>query len=226
MYGMPMGAPVYNIWQVQPAAGCWAMGGYNCRYPINPSIRNAWWFNLSQSLSMQQFMTVEQWFWGIDRDHSGSLSLNELMTCQLPGGIRLSPQTALRFLRIFDTDFSGNLGFYEFVAMFKFIEMGYNLFIMHDTNRSGTMEPHEIQPALSQMGFIVNPRTATTLHRVFSGNTRVCDMNCWIAILSFVAQCRTTYQLIFSNRYYGAMKPFNPMEFGKYVDAVTILIDV
>ena len=45
------------------------------------------------------------------------------------------------------------------------------------------------------------------------------------AICAFVAQCRSTYAIVFSNPYYGSTK-FNPTEFGKYVDAVAILIDV
>nr|BAN38300.1 EF-hand calcium-binding domain containing protein [Entamoeba histolytica] len=221
----PMQPPVANfcLWNLQPIQGSWM--GAACIYQMPPSVRNTWWFPLLNTIPLDQYTRIYQWFTGVDRDRSGTLEINELMMGQFPGGIRLSPQTALRMMRIFDTDFNGHISFYEFMAMYKFMELAYNLFVMNDRNRSGTLEPHEILPALQQLGFYINQRTSLLLHRLFARGMAFCDLNCWIAICAFAAQTRSAYQMIFMNPYYGPMKPFNPMEFGKFLDVVTSLLE-
>ena len=217
-------APTFCIWQLQPIQGCW-MGAVQCCYQMAPQVRTAWWYPLLMQIPIDQYNRICSWFMSVDKERSGTLEINELMMGQFPGGIRLNQSTALRFMRIFDTDYNGRISFYEFMAMYKFMELSYNLFVYHDTNRSGTMEPHEIVPALQQLGFYVQPRTGAALHRLFAYGATMCDINCWIAICAFAAQTRTSYQLIFSNPYYGAMKPFNPMEFGKFLDVATALLE-
>lgn len=199
--------------------------GAQCIYNMPADIKNTWWFPILNAVPMPEYGMVYQWFMGVDKDRSGTLELNELMMGQFPGGIRLNPQTALRMMRIFDTDFNGHISFFEFLAMYKFMEICYNLFIFCDKNRSGTLEPREITGALSYLGFITHPRTATILHRCFAHGGAVCDMNCWIAICAFAAQTRTAYQLVFKNPYYGAMRPFSPKEFGKFLDIVATLLE-
>nr|BAN41765.1 peflin, putative [Entamoeba invadens] len=223
--GMPMGPQSFNLWALQPIQGSWMSMNAQCIYQMPQAIRNTWWFPLLNTISMDQYQRVYMWFMGVDRDRSGTLEINELMQGQFPGGIRLSPRTALRMMRIFDTDFNGHISFYEFMAMYKFLEMSFNLFVFNDRNRSGTMEPHEIQPALQQMGFFIQPRTAMLLHRLFAIGMAVCDVNCWVAICAFAAQCRSAYQMLFMNPYYGAVKPFNPVEFGKFLDIVASLLE-
>ena len=225
----PMAAPMapqnFCLWNMQPIQGNFLSMYQGCVYQLPPAIRNTWWFGLLNTISMDQYTRIYQWFMGVDRDRSGTLEINELMMGQFPGGIRLNPQTALRMMRIFDTDFNGHISFYEFLAMYKFMEICFNLFMVCDTNRSGTMEPHEIQPALARLGFVVSPRAAVTLHRLFAHGAAFCDMNCWVALCAFAAQTRSAYQVIFANPFYGAMKPFNPNEFGKFLDIITSLLE-
>lgn len=232
MMGAPMAQPVMVaqpqapvcIWQLQPIQGCW-MGAVQCCYQMPPAVRTAWWYPFLLQIPIDQFNRIYTWFMANDKDRSGTLEINEIMMGQYPGGIRLSQSTALRFMRIFDNDFNGRISFYEFMAMYKFMELAYNLFVFCDTNRSGTLEPHEIMPALQRLGFYIQPRSALVLHRKFSYGAAVCDINCWIAICAFAAQSRTSYQMIFSNPYYGQMKPFNPVEFGKFLDVAAALIE-
>nr|BAN41106.1 peflin, putative [Entamoeba invadens] len=221
----PMGPQSFNLWAVQPVPGNFITSCPQCVYALPPSIRGTWWFPLLSSIGIDQYQRIYMWFMSVDRDRSGTLEINELMQGQFPGNIKLSPKTALRMMRIFDTDFNGHISFYEFMAMYKFLEMSFNLFLMNDRNRSGTMEPHEIQPALQQMGFFIQPRTAVLLHRLFSLGMAVCDVSCWVAICAFAAQCRSSYQMLFMNPYYGQMKPFNPVEFGKFLDIITALLE-
>ena len=58
------------------------------------------------------------------------------------------------------------------MSMSKSMEVCDNLFIQNDKDCSGTMEPHEIKPALAQLGFIINPRSATVQHRIFARGAR------------------------------------------------------
>ena len=217
-------APIHNIWQLQPIQGCF-MGAVQCCYQLPQNIQSSWWYSLLLQISVDQFNRIYTWFLANDHDRSGTLEINEIMMGQYPGGIRLSQSTALRFMRIFDTDYNGRISFYEFMAMYKFMELCYNVFVFCDTNRSGTLEPHEIVPALQRLGFFVQGRTAVILHRMFAYGAALCDINCWIAICAFAAQTRTSYQLVFSNPYYGQMKAFNPVEFGKFLDISASLLE-
>ena len=212
----------FNLWNMHQAANCWL--GAACVYNMPADIKNSWWYPMLLTITMDQYIRIYQWFMSVDKDRSGTLELNELMAGQFPGGIRMSPQTALRMMRIFDTDFNGSVSFYEFMAMYKFMEVCYNLFVQNDKDRSGTMEPNEIKPALAQLGFNVNPRSATVIHRIFASGGR-CDMNCWIALCAFCAQVRTTYSVVFRNPFYGFNKPFNPVEFGKFLDALIMILE-
>ena len=63
----------------------------------------------------------------VDKDRRGTLELNELMACQFPGGVRLSPQTALRMMRIFDADFNGSVSFIEYDLNRKAGSRKYNI---------------------------------------------------------------------------------------------------
>ncbi|ELP88138.1 peflin, putative [Entamoeba invadens IP1] len=223
----PVQAPAlmtqFNLWELKPLQNGW--GGQQCCYKMNAAIKNSWWYCLVNIIPIDQYQRIYAWFMGVDRDRSGTLEINELMTGQFPGGIRLAPKTALRMMRIFDTDHNGHISFYEFMGLYKFLELCFTLFVMNDTNRSGTMEPHEILPALKQLGFFIQPATALILHKAFSQGMVMCDMNCWIAICAFAAQCRSCYQVIFSNTYYGAMRRFNPQQFGKFLDVVAYILD-
>ncbi|KAL7721222.1 Sorcin [Entamoeba marina] len=217
-------ASPFNLWSIRPAQNNFMMNPA-CMYQMPPNLRNNWWFGLLNAVPMDQFQRIYQWFMSVDTDRSGSLEINELMSGQFPGGIRMSPQTALRMMRIFDTDFNGNISFYEFIALYKFLEVVYNLFYANDKDRSGTMEPHEINPALQQLGFHVTPRTAVTLHKVFAHGSVMCDMNCFVSLCAFTAQSRTAYEMLLNNPFYGPRKPFNPAEFGKFLDVVTSLLE-
>ncbi|EMH77841.1 EF-hand calcium-binding domain containing protein [Entamoeba histolytica HM-1:IMSS-B] len=225
--GMVTSVPVSALclWNLVPSSNSWLNSRVQCQIMLDPMLRNNWWWNLVQSVSVTQFNSVYMWFLSVDTDRSGTIEINELMMAQFPGGITLTPQTALRLMRIFDVDFNGRISFYEYMGMHKFLEICYNVFIQCDTNRSGTMEPHEIIPALRILGFFVNQRTAIVLHRLFAHGSTICDLNCWIALCAFAAQTRTAYQLITMNPYYGIIQPFNPIEFGKFLDIITSLLE-
>ena len=222
---LPSTISTFCLWNLHPTPRNFLQCYQDCIYQMPPSIKASWWYQLLNVIPMDQSNRIYQWFIGVDKDKSGSLDINELMTGDYPGGIRLLPQAALRMMRIFDTDFNGHISFFEFMAMYKFMEICYYLFITCDKNRNGTLEPNEIKPALAKLGFFVHPRTAVLLHRLFAHGAIFCDMNCWITICSFMAQLRSAYQVVLMNPFYGKMKPFNQSEFGKFIDMVSSLLE-
>ena len=146
--------------------------GAACVYNVPPEIKRSWWFPLLNSITTEQYRRIYQWFTAVDKDHSGTLELIELITCQFPGGILLSPQTVLRMIRVFNTDFNCGISPYEFMVMYKFVEVCDELYAQNDKDRSGMMEPLEIKPMLAQLGFIINQSSETVVHRIFLRGAR------------------------------------------------------
>merc|ERR1712100_178008 len=64
---------------------------------------------------------------GVDKDRSGTITASELATMQFAGK-KLSLSTAKMLLAVFDTDRSGNIGFFEYCALHKFITQLHQLF--------------------------------------------------------------------------------------------------
>lgn len=64
-----------------------------------------------------------------------------------------------------DFDLSGKLGLDEFMALWKNILAWKEVFIQHDTDNSGSLDPSELRNALTKAGFAVNLRVLTLLVR-------------------------------------------------------------
>jgi Ca2+-binding EF-hand superfamily protein len=102
---------------------------------------------------------LQGWFFQVDTDRSGAIDLNELSRAQWPHGRPFDPSTLRRLMRVFDTDYSGTMSFFEFAALHKFVGTLQMAFQYCDRDRSWTLDPGELHMALSQAGLAVDPES-------------------------------------------------------------------
>lgn len=108
------------------------------------------------------------WFQSVDRDRSGQIDANELSTAIWPGGRQFDKSTINKFLVIFDTDRSGTMSFYEYAALYKYIETLTTAFWYCDRDRSMTLDPTELPTALQQAGYALDVETTNLLKKRYA----------------------------------------------------------
>ncbi len=87
------------------------------------------------------------WFAAIDRDRSGSITANEIQQCTF-ANVPLGFDTAAKLVRVFDKNCTGNIDFFEYAAMHKFLSIMQHAFFSGDRDRTGRLDAVEIHTAL------------------------------------------------------------------------------
>ena len=116
---------------------------------------NQWYSAYYNQLSPQELQQVQQWFTSVDLDRSGSITSYEMAAGVFPGNLKLPQPTCAKLIHVFDTDFSGTITFYEYAALYRFVQQTQQSFYYCDRDRSGTLDPMELQTALQQAGLQV-----------------------------------------------------------------------
>ncbi|KAL9940499.1 hypothetical protein V8E36_001204 [Tilletia maclaganii] len=99
------------------------------------------------------------WFVAVDRDGSGNISPLELQQALVNGD--WSPfdlDTVKMLMAIFDVDRSGHITFHEYAGLFKYVQDWQGCFRHFDQDRSGSIDQGELQNALRNFGYNLNPR--------------------------------------------------------------------
>ncbi|KAK3720048.1 hypothetical protein QZH41_015452, partial [Actinostola sp. cb2023] len=79
-------------------------------------------------------------------------------------------------------DYSGKMGFNEFKELWGALNQWKNTFMIHDRDRSGTVEPHELHQALATFGYRLSPAALNAIVKRYATNNR-------ISFDDFVAAC-------------------------------------
>ncbi|XP_038653301.1 peflin [Scyliorhinus canicula] len=99
------------------------------------------------------------WFQSVDADQSGYISLKELKQALVNGNwSTFNDDTCHLLLNMFDKNKLGKIDLYGFSALWGFLQQWRNMFQQFDRDRSGTINPQELQQALSQMGYNLSPQ--------------------------------------------------------------------
>ncbi|KZT43970.1 EF-hand [Sistotremastrum suecicum HHB10207 ss-3] len=99
-----------------------------------------------------------QWFVSVDADRSGAISAEELKQALVNGDwSQFDLDTVKMLMGIFDTDRSGTIGFEEFSGLWKYISDWQGVYRHFDADRSGSIDGHELQRALSSFGYNLSP---------------------------------------------------------------------
>eukprot|EP00019_Armaparvus_languidus_P008354 CAMPEP_0168594556 /NCGR_PEP_ID=MMETSP0420-20121227/8966_1 /TAXON_ID=498008 /ORGANISM="Pessonella sp." /LENGTH=180 /DNA_ID=CAMNT_0008630893 /DNA_START=1508 /DNA_END=2050 /DNA_ORIENTATION=- len=145
--------------------------------------------NLSQA-EIHQFMA---WFAAIDKDRSGTIDAREITSIQF-GGKNVTINTASVLLKSFDNDRSGNITFWEYVALHKFIMHVQQAFMATDRDKSYTIDFNEIQSALHMVGFPnLNPALIQTLMAKFSMGNGHMTFEGFLAMSAHLALIRSLF---------------------------------
>lgn len=111
---------------------------------------------------------------GVDQQ----IDANELQRCLTSSGIAGSYQpfsmdTCRIMINMLDRDYSGSMGFSEFKELWAALNQWKTTFAQFDRDRSGTVEPHELQQALTSFGYNLSPQAYGVIIKRHSTNGRI-----------------------------------------------------
>jgi len=132
--------------------------------------QNKWYSQYYNQLQPQEIQNLHQWFAAVDVDRSGEINAAELANAKFPGDVRLDVTTCQTLIKTFDNTGRGVVTFYEYAALFKFMLHLQQAFLYCDRDRSGTLDPSELQIALHQAGFPVEESTVRPFLKRFQGS--------------------------------------------------------
>ncbi|XP_069751661.1 peflin isoform X2 [Narcine bancroftii] len=99
------------------------------------------------------------WFQSVDADCSGYITLKELKQALVNSNwSTFNDDTCYMLLNMFDQSKIGKIDLYGFSALWKFLQQWRIMFQQFDRDRSGTINPQELQQALSQLGYNLSPQ--------------------------------------------------------------------
>jgi len=103
----------------------------------------------------------------------GQIDPGELQRCLTASGIAgtyqpFSKETCRIMIAMLDRDYSGKMGFSEFKELWAALNQWKTSFMNFDRDRSGTVEPHELQQALVAFGYNLSPQAMGVLVRRYS----------------------------------------------------------
>ncbi|KAM6958227.1 grancalcin [Tautogolabrus adspersus] len=108
----------------------------------------------------------------------GEVDAEELQRCLTQSGFTggytpFSLETCRIMIAMLDRDFTGKMGFNEFKELFQALNGWKQNFMMFDRDRSGTVEPHEMNQAVSAMGYHVSPQSLNAIVKRYSKGGRI-----------------------------------------------------
>lgn len=137
------------------------------------------------------------WFAAVDRDRSGEVSASELGQMSF-GPTKFSLTTAQMLIRVFDSDGSGQIGFFEYCVLHKFIIGMQTAFHMHDKDGSGKLDLTETTQALGQGGFRFSQSTVEKLFNRFAkvtyGSQKGLDYESFIQLCAYLGTVRSVFE--------------------------------
>ncbi|XP_013088705.1 peflin-like isoform X1 [Biomphalaria glabrata] len=107
---------------------------------------------------------IQQWFMSVDHDKSGRITAHELQKALInTNWTAFNEETCRLMIGMFDKDFSGTIDLYEFQALWHYIQQWRATFDSFDSNKSGSIESHELHQAYQRMGYNVSPQFIQTI---------------------------------------------------------------
>eukprot|EP01103_Thecamoeba_quadrilineata_P007438 TRINITY_DN17317_c0_g1_i1.p1 TRINITY_DN17317_c0_g1~~TRINITY_DN17317_c0_g1_i1.p1 ORF type:complete len:251 (+),score=25.93 TRINITY_DN17317_c0_g1_i1:30-755(+) len=169
---------------------------YSPGYPPQPQPQYAPPQQQNAYYSMLQPHEINQlraWFAAVDKDHSGRISVEELSSMNF-GPLRFSLETSRLLIKVFDREQCGEIGFYEYASLHKFILLMNQAFQTYDADRSGTIEINEVQMAVQQGGFSLTPITLQLVFKKFHNpRTKGLNLEQFMGLCAFLGMGRSAF---------------------------------
>ncbi|KAM9835777.1 sorcin-like isoform 1-T1 [Aulostomus maculatus] len=108
----------------------------------------------------------------------GEIDAEELQRCLTQSGFTgnyapFSLETCRIMIAMLDRDYTGKMGFNEFKELFTALNGWKQNFMMFDQDRSGTVEPHEMNQAINAMGYRISPQALNTIIKRYNKAGRI-----------------------------------------------------
>ncbi|XP_062383216.1 sorcin [Sardina pilchardus] len=108
----------------------------------------------------------------------GEVDAEELQRCLTQSGFSgsytpFSLETCRIMIAMLDRDMTGKMGFNEFKELFMALNGWKQNFMTFDQDRSGTVEPHEMQQAIGAMGYRISPQALNGIVKRYSKGGRI-----------------------------------------------------
>src|SRR3990167_7075169 len=91
-------------------------------------------------------------------------------------GKTFSLDTAKKLLKVFDTDLSGTIGFFEYASLHQFITSMQSAYYMFDQDGNGHLEQKEVAQALQHAGFQLSMTVRITFFFFFFFLNSLCSL--------------------------------------------------
>jgi len=118
-----------------------------------PGVQNA---DLNQfSTIMKFFISIRRNFTKYDTDSSNTMNYRELQSFLTGFSFGFRKEFMNEFLKLFDTDKSGELDFQEIVELMLYIKYLQTLFAQEDQSKDGVLDPAELQALLRSLDITV-----------------------------------------------------------------------
>ncbi|XP_051872205.1 sorcin-like [Pristis pectinata] len=108
----------------------------------------------------------------------GHIDAEELQRCLTQSGISgtykpFSMETCKLMISMLDRDMSGTMGFGEFKELWTVLSSWRQNFASFDRDRSGTVEPQELQQAITAMGYRLSPQGLNGIIKRYSTHGKI-----------------------------------------------------
>ncbi|XP_018412194.1 PREDICTED: grancalcin [Nanorana parkeri] len=156
-------------------------GGYGNMNPSMPMMGQTMAPNVHGGFYGQALYAAQDPMWSYFTavaGQDGEVDAEELQRCLTQAGIHgtytpFSLETCRIMIALLDRDFSGKMGFNEFKELWAALSAWKQNFCTFDQDRSGSVEPHELNQSILAMGYRLNPSTVNTIVKRYSKSGRI-----------------------------------------------------
>ena len=216
----------YDIFHIKRVeVPVWQMPGITRDIPptIEPDFHTRWYYDMATTIGSDQYCSLFLWFKAVDTNGNGQLEPDELSTARFPGGIQINEAAAKKFIRIFGSHNRDYLTFFEFVGMFRFLEIAYSIYQSYNV-------PGDVYTSLKyrlfEMGFQwITDDAVIILYNSFYRNEGKSDMtmNQWVNLATFVITTTNNYFQMCDDGMF--VNNRNAYDASLYLNKCSILID-
>uniref|UniRef100_A0A3B5L5U1 EF-hand domain-containing protein n=1 Tax=Xiphophorus couchianus TaxID=32473 RepID=A0A3B5L5U1_9TELE len=108
----------------------------------------------------------------------GQISADELQRCLTQSGMSgsyqpFSMESCRLMINMLDRDMSGTMGFAEFKDLCQALNGWKATFSSFDRDHSGTVEGHELQQAITTMGYNLSPQAMNCIMKRYSNHGKI-----------------------------------------------------
>jgi len=189
----PVGGQYPPVGGQYPPVGGMAppMGGMAPQGP--PSSFQGWFTIYYNMIQPHELLEITSWFQAIDKDRSGRITAAEIQSCTF-GGVPLGFDLAQKLVRVFDKKRDGQIDFYEYAAMHKFLALMQQAFFAGDIKRNGRLDAREIHIALGVGHMTISYPAIESLYNFYNKDGYGCTFQDFLKMCTHIARAKSVFE--------------------------------